>query len=416
MKKFFGVLFSIVLLISCFSIGAAAKVSADESEGKELRVLIQLKNANEKAKLQAMYGVRWDFKEKGFTTNVSEAEFEALKKNKNVEVSLVNKVYLDTVSTAATRTATPSDQTPWGMEAIYGDANLQVTSGGDNIRVAVLDTGTYTDHVDLVENVEQCKDFSLFFFSMRNGSCNDINGHGTHVAGTVLANGGADGQGIYGVAPEAKLWSYKVLGDLGFGFSDDIANAIKHAADEGNRLGVNVVISMSLGSSSKDSLIADAVTYATNQGALVVAAAGNSGPDPGTIGYPGGLADAVAVAALENVQENGNYRVSDFSSRGISGGAGDYVITEGDVELSAPGSAIESTWNDGGYNTISGTSMATPHISGLAAKIWAEYPSLSNTQLRAELQNRARANDINGGQYAATGDDIASGFGFPLVQ
>nr|WP_245855562.1 S8 family serine peptidase [Bacillus oleivorans] len=396
--------------------GAAAKVSADESEGKELRVLIQLKNANEKAKLQAMYGVRWDFKEKGFTTNVSEAEFEALKKNKNVEVSLVNKVYLDTVSTAATRTATPSDQTPWGMEAIYGDANLQVTSGGDNIRVAVLDTGTYTDHVDLVENVEQCKDFSLFFFSMRNGSCNDINGHGTHVAGTVLANGGADGQGIYGVAPEAKLWSYKVLGDLGFGFSDDIANAIKHAADEGNRLGVNVVISMSLGSSSKDSLIADAVTYATNQGALVVAAAGNSGPDPGTIGYPGGLADAVAVAALENVQENGNYRVSDFSSRGISGGAGDYVITEGDVELSAPGSAIESTWNDGGYNTISGTSMATPHISGLAAKIWAEYPSLSNTQLRAELQNRARANDINGGQYAATGDDIASGFGFPLVQ
>ncbi|WP_243357062.1 S8 family peptidase [Bacillus litorisediminis] len=416
MKKFFGVLLSMVLLISCFSFGAAAKVATDESEGKELRVLIQHKNENEKAKLQTMYGVRWDFKEKGFTTNVSEAEFEALKKNKNVEVSIVNKVYLDTVGTAATRTATPSDQTPWGMEAIYGDANLQVTSGGDNIRVAVLDTGTYTDHVDLVENVEQCKDFSLFFFSMRNGSCNDINGHGTHVAGTVLANGGADGQGVYGVAPEAKLWSYKVLGDLGFGFSDDIANAIMHAADEGNRLGVNVVISMSLGSSSKDSLIADAVTYATNQGALVVAAAGNSGPDPGTIGYPGGLVDAVAVAALENVQENGNYRVADFSSRGISGGAGDYVITEGDVELSAPGSEIESTWNDGGYNTISGTSMATPHISGLAAKIWAENPSVSNTQLRAELQNRARVNDINGGQYAATGDDIASGFGFPLVQ
>ncbi|WP_243299313.1 S8 family peptidase [Bacillus litorisediminis] len=416
MKKFFGVLLSIVLLISCFSFGAAAKVSKDESEGKELRVLIQHKNANEKAKLQAMYGVRWDFKEKGFTTNVSEAEFEALQKNKNVEVSLVNKVYLDTVGTAATRTATPSDQTPWGMEAIYGDADLQVTSGGDHIRVAVLDTGTYTGHPDLVDNVEQCKDFSLFFFSMRNGSCNDINGHGTHVAGTVLANGGADGQGVYGVAPEAKLWSYKVLGDLGFGFSDDIANAIKHAADEGNRLGVNVVISMSLGSSSKDSLIADAVTYATNQGALVVAAAGNSGPDPGTIGYPGGLADAVAVAALENVQENGNYRVADFSSRGVSGGAGDYAISEGDVELSAPGSAIESTWNDGGYNTISGTSMATPHISGLAAKIWAENPSLSNTQLRAELQNRARANDVNGGQHAATGDDIASGFGFPLVQ
>lgn len=137
MKKFLGVLFSLVLLISCFSIGAVAKVPVDESEGKELRVLIKHKNANEKVQLQAMYGVRWDFKEKGFTTNVSEAEFEALQKNKNVEVSLVNKVYLDTVGTAATRTATPSDQTPWGMEAIYGDANLPVTSGGDHIRVAV---------------------------------------------------------------------------------------------------------------------------------------------------------------------------------------------------------------------------------------------------------------------------------------
>jgi subtilisin len=246
--------------------------------------------------------------------------------------------------------------------------------------------------------------------------CDDKNGHGTHVSGTILANGGSDGLGIFGVSPESKLWAYKVLGNGGFGFSDDIAAAIRHAADESERLGVNVVISMSLGADSKSSLIADAVTYAYNKGVLVVAAAGNSGPDPDTIGYPGALVDAVGVAALEDVQENGTYRVADFSSRGNPDSAGDYLIVERDVEVSAPGRNVESTWNDGKYNTISGTSMATPHVSGLAAKIWATYPTWTNAEVRDEIQTRAKNNDINGGLYAETGDDIASGFGFPLVQ
>jgi subtilisin len=123
----------------------------------------------------------------------------------------------------------------------------------------------------------------------------------------------------------------------------------------------------------------------------------------------------VAVAALEDVQENGTYRVADFSSRGNPDTDGDYVIVERDVEVSAPGRAVESTWNDGAYHTISGTSMATPHISGLAAKIWAANPSFTAAQLRAELQTRAKNNDILGGSGSTTGDDYASGFGFPTV-
>ncbi|WP_221566512.1 S8 family serine peptidase [Alkalihalobacillus sp. TS-13] len=416
MKRLLSIVTTAVLMVSIFASGVFAAGQEENQSNEKLRVLISSTNENALRSAGENYGKRWDFAEKGFTTNVTEKQYEGLKKNKNLEVSLVNKVYLDKVSQNATRTATPSDQTPWGMEAMYNDSNLTATSGGDGVRVAVLDTGTYTDHVDLVENVEQCKDFSSNRSPILDGKCDDKNGHGTHVAGTVLANGGADGQGVYGVAPESKLWAYKVLGNSGFGYSDDIANAIKHAADQGNSLGVNVVISMSLGSSSKDALISDAVTYAMNNGALVIAAAGNDGPNPDTIGFPGGLADAVAVAALENVQENGTYRVADFSSRGNPNTDGDYVIQERDVEVSAPGRAIESTWKDGAYNTISGTSMATPHISGLAAKIWAENPSLSNSALRTELQNRAKANDILGGQYAGSGDDIASGFGFPTVQ
>ncbi|MBM7552159.1 subtilisin [Thalassobacillus pellis] len=417
MKKLAFLLTTAVLILSLFTVSAMAATDQHEKNGKDwVRVLIQSNNEHVERIMKQKHDVRWEFGKQGFTTNVTEQQYEALQKNKNITISKVERVSLiDQPQAEAARTTAPSDQTPWGMEAIYQNAGLTATDGGDNIRVAVLDTGTMTDHVDLAGNVEQCKDFSRFFFSLVKGSCNDINGHGTHVAGTVLADGGADGQGIYGVAPDAKLWSYKVLGDLGFGFSDDIANAIRHAADQGKARGVNVVISMSLGSSSESSLITEAVNYAYQNGALVVAAAGNSGPDANTIGYPGALENAVAVAALEDVQENGTYRVADFSSRGNPDTDGDYQIERLDVELSAPGAAIESTWNDGGYNTISGTSMATPHISGLAAKVWAENPGLSNAALREELQSRATANDILGGTGAAAGDDYASGFGFPLA-
>lgn len=408
---------SLVLGISLSTTGVFAK----ETVKKETyRVLIQGKNS-EKDKAKAEYGVRWDFEAEGFTTTVNSQQYQALLNNKNLKIEKVPEVTLPNQEetnlfpiTAAA--ATPSDQTPWGIEAIYNDASIQKTSGGGGIKVAVLDTGVNINHKDLVGSAEQCKDFSQLFFSLRDGVCTDRNGHGTHVAGTILAHGGSDGLGIYGVAPEAKLWAYKVLNDLGSGYSDDIANAIRHAADEAVRTNSNVIISMSLGAASKNSLIANAVDYAYGKGALIVAAAGNSGSGENTIGYPGALANVVAVAALENVQENGTYRVADYSSRGNSATDGDYIIGELDVEISAPGSAIESTWYDGSYNTISGTSMATPHVSGLAAKIWAANPTWNHTQLRTDLQNKAKLYDIKGGIGATTGDDYASGFGFARVQ
>ncbi|MFD1737322.1 S8 family peptidase [Bacillus salitolerans] len=407
------IMMAMMLLIPMYSMDVGA--SAEKSE--KLRVLVQSVHKNELKQAKNNYGVRWEFEKESFTTDVTEAQFNALQKNKNLTVELVEEVTLDSKPGSSTSSrAVPNDQTPWGMEAIYSDTTITSTTGGSGIKVAVLDTGAHTSHADLANNVEQCHDFSQRKSNLVKNTCSDKNGHGTHVAGTVLADGGSDGFGIYGVAPESKLWAYKVLNDRGSGYSDDIAAAIRFAADESTRLGVNVVISMSLGSSAKSSLIADAVSYAYSKGVLVVAAAGNSGPNADTIGYPGALTDAVAVAALENVQENGSYRIADFSSRGNPDTDGDYLVVERDVEVSAPGRAIESTWYDGTYNTISGTSMATPHISGLAAKIWAENPSLTAAQLRTELQNRAKHNDILGGSGAGLGDDYASGFGFPTVR
>ncbi|TFD99926.1 S8 family serine peptidase [Jeotgalibacillus sp. R-1-5s-1] len=421
MKKSRSIVMSLLLAASLAApAGASAAPDAQVNNAEKFRVYVEVTGDSAqktKASLQKQYDARWELSANGFSTEMNAAQFKALQNNKNLKLTKVEEVQLDTYRSKENVTAAfsaPADQTPWGIQAIYNDANVASTSGGSGINVAVLDTGVFTGHHDLAGTVEQCKDFTQAT-PLVNGSCNDVDGHGTHVAGSVLADGGSDGTGVYGVAPDADLWAYKVLGDDGSGYSDDIAAAIRHTADQAVATGTKTVINMSLGSSVKNSLIADAVEYAYGKGVLVVAAAGNSGFRVGSIGYPGGLQNAIAVAALENRFENGTYRVADFSSRGVRGGAGDYLIQEGDVEISAPGAAIFSTWPNGGYNTISGTSMASPHVAGLAAKVWAENPGFSHVQLRTELQNRAKANDILGGRSAAAGDDLASGFGFAKV-
>lgn len=401
-------------------VNATSSELIDSAKGSEtFRVYVESNNKSTKNNIKNQYQVRWELTENGFSTNMNQNQYDALQKNKNITVTKIDKVTLDAdVRSSEFETMAgeyPTEQTPWGIKAIYNNSSLTATSGGAGINIAVLDTGVNINHYDLTNTVEQCKNFTTAT-PIVNNSCNDANGHGTHVAGTALADGGSDGAGIYGVAPSADLWAYKVLGDDGSGYSDDIAAAIRHAADQAVSTGTKTVINMSLGSSASNSLITSAVNYAYNKGVLIIAAAGNSGPSQGSIGYPGALVNAVAVAALENRQQNGTYRVADFSSRGYSSTDGDYVIQQGDIEISAPGASIYSTWNNGGYNTISGTSMATPHVAGLAAKVWSQNPSWSHTQLRTNLQTRARAVDIKGGSGAATGDDYASGFGFARVQ
>ena len=401
------------------------EIGLDKKVGLEtFRVYVEANNKSTKSSVKGQHSARWELTENGFSAEVTERQFQALQKNKDLTVTKVPIVTLDTIglddhsmveAPDFEASARASQQIPWGIKAIYNNNNLTSTSGGSGINIAVLDTGVNISHPDLVNNVEQCKDFTGAT-SPINNSCTDNNGHGTHVAGTALADGGSDKGGVFGVAPNADLWAYKVLLDNGSGYSDDIAAAIRHAADQATATGSKTIISMSLGSSANNSLISSAVNYAYSKGVLVIAAAGNSGYSQGTIGYPAALVNSVAVASLENVQENGTYRIANYSSRGYASTAGDYVIQQGDVEISAPGSAVYSTWYNGGYNTISGTSMATPHVSGLAAKIWAQNPSWSHTQLRSNLQTRAKAVDIKGGYGAATGDDYASGFGFARVQ
>ncbi len=361
------------------------------------------------------FGIRHEFSE-GFTTDLNDWQLKVAKVF-GVEVTPVTKVFILPETAAAETTVdtqgtdikgkptptpirpVPSDQVPWGIEAIYSNnLTLVKTSGGAGVNVAVLDTGVFKDHSDLKSRVTQCKDFTTTKPSVTDGKCDDKNGHGTHVAGTIAADGGSDGKGIYGVAPEANLFAYKVCGANGSCWADDIADAIRTATDKGAN-----IINLSLGSDFESSLIKNAITYAVGKHVLIIAAAGNDGPDLGSIDYPGANPSVISVGAFDV-----DHSIAAWSSRGINSKTTPYVVEEGDIEFAAPGVNIESTSKDGGYIILSGTSMATPHISGLAAKLWQkDSVDVDSATATRELLHKFSENLL------PPGDDDASGFGFP---
>ncbi|MCK4539545.1 S8 family serine peptidase [Candidatus Parcubacteria bacterium] len=285
-------------------------------------------------------------------------------------------------TTSPERSCYPGDQKPWGIVMINGG------SGGINVKVAVLDTGVYRDHLDLKANIIDCKDTTKR--GIKEG-CADRNGHGTHVSGTIAAYGGSDGSGIYGVAPETKLMAIKVCGATGC-WADDIAAGIDYVADNGAN-----IISMSLGSDTQSDLIKAAIDR--HPEVLFVAAAGNDGPADGSIDYPAANIKVIAVGSIDSGE-----KVAFSSSRGINDG--DYIVEEREVEFGAPGVAVKSTWKDGCYKIIGGTSMATPHIAGLAAKLW----DTDAATTRTNLQILAKLHDLH-----TTEDDTATGFGLPIA-
>lgn len=347
------------------------------------------------------FGVRHNF-DNGFTAYLSGSQLWVAKFF-GVEVEPVKKLnVLPDVAQApvvsgkvTAQRVKPSEQVPWGIKTIYNDPLLSKSSGGLGVNVAVLDTGILKTHPDLKNRIKACKDFSGVA-PVVDGKCDDKNGHGTHVAGIIAADGGSDGLGIYGMAPEANLFAYKVCSNNGTCWADDIAVALRTAADNGAN-----IVNMSLGSDSPSQLITDATAYAVSKDVLVVAAAGNDGPYIGSIDYPGADSNVVAVGAVDK-----DVQIPDWSSRGINSTDKPYIVEDQDIELATPGVNVESTWKDGGYAILSGTSMASPHVAGLAAKEW-QKDALNQASATRELLHKLSADLL------PIGDDDSSGFGFP---
>lgn len=251
---------------------------------------------------------------------------------------------------------------------------------GKGVRVAVLDTGADTTHPDLSGRVVAQKDFTW------DEDPKDFNGHGTHVASTIAGGGEASGGRYKGVAPGAELLNGKVLDGGGSGYISWILEGMEWAAAQKAD-----VVSMSLGSDQpsdgSDPLSQAVETLSANGGPLFVVAAGNAGA-PGTIGSPSAAPSALTVGSITKQRA-----MSGFSSQGPA-------LTDGGVkpEITAPGSDItaaraagtlESEAVSERYATLSGTSMATPHVSGSAAILKQAHPDWDAQQLKAALVGSA---------------------------
>jgi thermitase len=246
---------------------------------------------------------------------------------------------------------------PEGWAAAFGAGNFP--SGGGT-RVGILDTGIDLAHIDLLGKTKACANAISSTGVVVAGSCSDDNLHGTHVAGTVgaLANNGV---GVAGVAPNAEFAIFKALDAAGSGFYADVVAGIHWLHTSGG----SRLISMSIGG-PKDSALEQELSEAYRAGTLLIAAAGNDGDS--TANYPAYHPDVVSVAATTARDERASF--SNCNS---------------DVEVAAPGKDVWSTGPGNTYLMLSGTSMATPHVSGVAAMIMWANPGFTAAQTRGKL-------------------------------
>ncbi|MBI5117913.1 S8 family serine peptidase [Candidatus Poribacteria bacterium] len=282
----------------------------------------------------------------------------------------------------------------WDMTRVELPLFWDVQKGVQSVIVAVTDTGIDLDHPDLVNQLWQNPGEipGNNIDDDHNGYRDDYNGydfagdgvfplegaedpipddtyvgHGTHVSGTIAAQQD-NSIGISGEAPGVKIMAVRVLGGiLGAGFSSDIAEGVIYATDNGAS-----VINMSLGGTMKTMTEYNSLKYAWDNNVFIAAAAGNEGDTGNPIGYPAAYCFTTSVGATDSLDN-----IASFSTHNVF------------VEVSGPGVEILSTVPGGVYESSgwSGTSMATPHVAGLAALLYSQYPGIANWQVRSMLQS-----------------------------
>ena len=286
-----------------------------------------------------------------------QAAIATLKKRRDVEYAEVNGIV--EASHTDGGTFVPNDTYynayQWNMKIIDGPGAWYVTKGSSTVKIAILDTGIQSSHEDLTGKVVAAKNFTT------SRTTDDKYGHGTHVAGIAAAVTN-NSKGVAGAGVNCSLMNGKVLGDNGSGAYSWLINGIIWAADNGAN-----VSNMSLSGSSESQALLDAVNYAWGKGVVLVAAAGNNGNS--TPVYPAFYDNVIAVAATDQ-----NDNLASFSNFGTW------------VDVAAPGTSILSAYIRyvPPYVFMSGTSMAAPHVSGLAGLLASQ--GRSNVNIRAAIE------------------------------
>ncbi|MEO1430889.1 MAG: S8 family peptidase [Cyanobacteria bacterium J06632_19] len=278
----------------------------------------------------------------------------------------------------------------WGADAVNAPEVWEEGYTGKGVVVAVLDTGVDYNHDDLKNNIwtnsgeienngkdddgnGYIDDFYGWNFSADNNSTMDVDGHGTHVSGTIA--GEKNGFGVTGIAYDAQIMPVKVLGDSGSGTNSSVADGIYYAVDNGAD-----IINLSLGGSFPSFDVSEAIEYASKEGVTVVMAAGNNGGDMPL--YPARYADEYGIA-VGAIDEDKN--MASFSNQSGS---------EELAYVTAPGVDIYSTLPDNKYDSYSGTSMATPHVAGVVALMLSANPSFDSNLIRQALEDTSK-NETN---------------------
>jgi subtilisin len=262
---------------------------------------------------------------------------------------------------------------PWGVSQIRAP-EVWSRSTGKRIKIGVIDTGVDYSHPDLQRNV-----YGGINLVQRHMMPMDDNGHGTHIAGTIAA--ASQNAGIVGVAPQGAIHAVKAFDLNGSAFVSDIIQGIEWCVHY--RMDI---INMSFGMKNHSKALEAAVHNAISAGRVVVASSGNNGKI-NELDFPARFPLTIAVGATTRDQ-----KIAEFSNRGHR------------IDIYAPGDKIYSTWLHGKYNVMSGTSMATSHVSGVIALMLAAKPELSPKQIKIMLQQNSSTLDLKNQQSSRPGE------------
>ncbi|GCB46430.1 hypothetical protein SNL152K_3728 [Streptomyces sp. NL15-2K] len=341
--------------------GAATGAKADVRDAGKLRQTLETLNADAVQTPHEDAPELWDAVTNGDKT-----------------ASGIAQVWLDGVRKASLDKSVPQIGAPKAWAAGYD---------GKGVKIAVLDTGVDATHPDLKDQVIAAKNFTP------SADATDKQGHGTHVASIAAGTGAKSGGKYKGVAPGADVLNGKVLDDNGFGDDSGILAGMEWAAEQGAQ-----VVNLSLGGTDTpevDPLEAAVNKLSAEKGILFAIAAGNSGPE--SVGSPGSADAALTVGAVDDKD-----KLADFSSTGprLGDGAIKPDVTAPGVDTTAAaakGSAIAQDVGEqpAGYMTISGTSMATPHVAGAAAILKQQHPDWTYAELKGALTGSTKGGKYN---------------------